>query len=375
MLEIEQVLVREQPLLGQSVDRDLDGRRPGTDDDVLRPDVRLAVLAVDGDDVWIVPGREACPTAYEVDLLVFLHLRVLAPGEVVASRADPLQRIGLMIGRRMQQRFGGNAPDVRAVAADSVAFDQHDVVAESGEADRKRQATGAGSDDRCLVGVLGVVADHRRRFPGRRATGQVEMRARTKCMVDEIIRSETEPTLVSPRPRVPVSRVPVPVCPLSVFGVTPLVHRRGTDSPATFTRRSSSRESPMDTYSENLAVLCGPVANEPTSRELPGGGRVVSFDVATRPSRTPQTRMSVPVAWYDPTPSALASLDGAFRSGHGVVVIGSVRRRFFRSGGSTQSRTEVVADRVVPATRRKTLRSVLGATADALIDGPRATGV
>jgi single-strand DNA-binding protein len=30
-----------------------------------------------------------------------------------------------------------------------------------------------------------------------------------------------------------------------------------------------------------------------------------------------------------------------------VVVLGRVRRRFFRTGGGTQSRTEVVADQVV----------------------------
>jgi single-strand DNA-binding protein len=36
-----------------------------------------------------------------------------------------------------------------------------------------------------------------------------------------------------------------------------------------------------------------------------------------------------------------------------VVVTGSVRRRFFRSGGTTQSRTEVVASGVVEITRRR----------------------
>ena len=35
-----------------------------------------------------------------------------------------------------------------------------------------------------------------------------------------------------------------------------------------------------------------------------------------------------------------------------VVVVGRVRRRFFRAGGATASRTEVVADRVVPARQR-----------------------
>ncbi|MET0577799.1 MAG: hypothetical protein ABW122_04015, partial [Ilumatobacteraceae bacterium] len=42
-------------------------------------------------------------------------------------------------------------------------------------------------------------------------------------------------------------------------------------------------------------------------------------------------------------------------------VIGSVRRRFFRAGGSTQSRTEVVAERAVAARRGKEVRRMLDA--------------
>jgi single-strand DNA-binding protein len=50
-----------------------------------------------------------------------------------------------------------------------------------------------------------------------------------------------------------------------------------------------------------------------------------------------------------------------------VVVVGSVRRRFFRVGGATQSRTEVVADRVVAARRAREVRRMLGA-ASVLLD-------
>jgi single-strand DNA-binding protein len=42
-----------------------------------------------------------------------------------------------------------------------------------------------------------------------------------------------------------------------------------------------------------------------------------------------------------------------------IVVIGRVRRRFFRAGGATQSRTEVVAESIVPATSVKRARSAL----------------
>jgi single-strand DNA-binding protein len=63
---------------------------------------------------------------------------------------------------------------------------------------------------------------------------------------------------------------------------------------------------------------------------------------------------TVPVVWFDP-PAAATALD----IDDTVVVVGRVRRRFFRSGGSTQSRTEVVADRVVPARQLKRVRAAL----------------
>ena len=111
----------------------------------------------------------------------------------------------------------------------------------------------------------------------------------------------------------------------------------------------------------NAAVLCGTITDEPTLRSLPAGTSVAQFDVAIR--RTDDAVVeSVPVAWYEPSPGELAPL----AAGLEVVVVGRVRRRFFRSGGATQSRTEVVADRCVPARRAKTVRSLLAAVADAL---------
>jgi single-strand DNA-binding protein len=49
-----------------------------------------------------------------------------------------------------------------------------------------------------------------------------------------------------------------------------------------------------------------------------------------------------------------------------VAVVGRVERRFFRSGGATQSRTELIAERVVPARRSKTVRSLLAQAAELL---------
>lgn len=106
----------------------------------------------------------------------------------------------------------------------------------------------------------------------------------------------------------------------------------------------------------NIAVLRGQVASEPIRRDLPSGGTVVQFDVATHVVDGARTStISSPVAWPDPSDAAARLLD----VGGEVLVVGSVRRRFFRVGGATQSRTEVVAERVVPTRRRKQVEATL----------------
>ncbi len=115
----------------------------------------------------------------------------------------------------------------------------------------------------------------------------------------------------------------------------------------------------------NIAVIRGSVRAEPTVRELPGGGVVVQFDVATTTECDGrQLSVSVPIAWNDPTTTQLGVLFG----GAEVLVVGTVRRRFFRVGGVTQSRTEVVADAVVPARQHKRVVTALRAAADRVLD-------
>jgi single-strand DNA-binding protein len=108
----------------------------------------------------------------------------------------------------------------------------------------------------------------------------------------------------------------------------------------------------------NLAVLVGRLARPAEERELPSGDRLVSYEV-TVPRESGRAE-SVPVVWFD-APASAATLDVDEK----VVVVGRVRRRFFRAGGSTQSRTEVVADKVVP-TRSKRARQALEAARDGL---------
>jgi single-strand DNA-binding protein len=95
----------------------------------------------------------------------------------------------------------------------------------------------------------------------------------------------------------------------------------------------------------NIVVLRGVLSSAPVIRELSSGSIVHTLEVTTRDDEGRSA--SVPVAWFDPPTSPV--LD----SGVEVVVTGTVRRRFFRAGGATQSRTEVVARTVVPASRRR----------------------
>ena len=117
----------------------------------------------------------------------------------------------------------------------------------------------------------------------------------------------------------------------------------------------------------NVVVLRGALAAEPRQRELPSSSVVAQFDVTTRDEVGAQT---VPVAWFDP-PSWIAELE----PGSELVVIGSVRRRFFRAGGSTQSRTEVVVEKVVPARRGREARRAVEAVRRTLQDEPEEVAV
>ncbi len=115
----------------------------------------------------------------------------------------------------------------------------------------------------------------------------------------------------------------------------------------------------------NLAVIRGTVPAEPQIRDLPGGGIVVQFDVTTRiDTKGREANVSVPIAWNDPTSAQL----GVVVTGAELVVVGTVRRRFFRVGGATQSRTEVVADAVIPARRHKGVVAALREAAERLLE-------
>jgi single-strand DNA-binding protein len=115
----------------------------------------------------------------------------------------------------------------------------------------------------------------------------------------------------------------------------------------------------------NLAVLRGTVSSDPLHRELASGDLVVQFDVTTvRSGGGP--KVSVPVSWPNPPSADLRALEAELE----VLVVGAVQRRFFRAAGLTQSRTEVVAERVVPVRRTRTVSSLLDAAAASLSVAP-----
>ena len=93
----------------------------------------------------------------------------------------------------------------------------------------------------------------------------------------------------------------------------------------------------------NVVVVRGTLSSEPMERTLPSGTNIMNWDVTTE---TSEGRSSVPVQWADP-PKRVRD----FEKGDEVVIFGELRRRFFRSGGSTTARTEVVASLVAKPTQ------------------------
>jgi single-strand DNA-binding protein len=104
----------------------------------------------------------------------------------------------------------------------------------------------------------------------------------------------------------------------------------------------------------NVVLIRGTLSSEPRERELASGSLLMQWEVTT----DGEVRSSVPVVWFDP-PGSVRGLP----SGAEVVVTGIIRRRFFRAGPITASRTEVVASRGARAGRGRAVAKI----ADAVI--------
>jgi single-strand DNA-binding protein len=101
----------------------------------------------------------------------------------------------------------------------------------------------------------------------------------------------------------------------------------------------------------NVVVLRGTLSRPAERRVLPSGDSLVAYEVTTRDGAGKAS--TVPVSW----PGAPESAE--LGQAEEVVVTGTVQRRYFRAGGATQSRTEVVAEAVVPTSNRRKARQAV----------------
>jgi single-strand DNA-binding protein len=105
-----------------------------------------------------------------------------------------------------------------------------------------------------------------------------------------------------------------------------------------------------ETESFNVAIVRGACSSAPEIRVLPSEQRLAQLQVTTRVGGK---AMSVPVSVLEP-----AAWVETLETGDEVVILGAVRRRFFRAGGATASRVEIEAEVVCRARDRRRSRGL-----------------
>ena len=100
-----------------------------------------------------------------------------------------------------------------------------------------------------------------------------------------------------------------------------------------------------------LAVVRGTVSSPPDVRVLPSETKLVQLQVTTR---LVDEKLSMPVSCFDPV-AWVESL----APGDEIVIVGRIRRRFFRAGGATASRVELDATYVARAGDRRRVLAAL----------------
>lgn len=132
-------------------------------------------------------------------------------------------------------------------------------------------------------------------------------------------------------------------------------HAAQSDSQSRSCQSAATGDTDKEATSEvNISLVAGTLASEPEERVLPSGTRAVSFSLTVRAAKAKTT--SVPMVWFDP-PKRIIQLSVGDR----VVAVGSVVRRFYRSGGGLGSATEVVvanAAKVNTAASRRIIERV-----------------
>ena len=111
--------------------------------------------------------------------------------------------------------------------------------------------------------------------------------------------------------------------------------------------KEAKPEAADDQPALNLSVICGPCSAAPEIRVLESGTRLATL--AVRCPAGDDRATSVPVTVWDP-PAWVETLD----AGDAVVVVGSVRRRFFATRtGARGAKSEVEAATIAKATDRQ----------------------
>ena len=113
---------------------------------------------------------------------------------------------------------------------------------------------------------------------------------------------------------------------------------------------------------DNIVVLRGILVGAPSTRQTPAGPLSDAILRVQAHADGASKHEQVPLVWN----GELSRFPGFDATG-GIVVLGRVRQRFFRSGQATVSRTEVVVEHIVPANRRASTIKLLTRLADELV--------
>ena len=99
----------------------------------------------------------------------------------------------------------------------------------------------------------------------------------------------------------------------------------------------------------NISIVTGTVSSVPEVRTLPSGDLVTTLSITADGS----LKVSVPLSFTNEASAA------AFAVGDRVIVRGYVQRRFFRTAGATQSRTELVVSASALVGKRRDVRKLV----------------
>jgi single-strand DNA-binding protein len=130
---------------------------------------------------------------------------------------------------------------------------------------------------------------------------------------------------------------------------TPATAKAAGKSPAP--KKAAAKTEPEARDGLNLAVVRGIVSSPPEVRVLPSDTVLVQLQVTTR---LETETLSIPVSCWNP-----AGWVETIEPGEEIVVVGRVRRRFFRAGGATASRVELEADVISRANDRRRVQVAL----------------